>query len=238
MYPTFDICGMRIPFPEIRNYQVVKRDFIFRPAYIERPLLSIGRLVAPNPYKFEKMVPYAQLISESEYNSINGSSNNTPNIGQTLAANIPSGIIGLLSHASIVSDLASGVASGVVDSVANRVSSAKNKNILYCMSMSGRVFTTKLKDVPALLTYANGSTSDIYKRDSVYFQLGKNVKASIVTVDALLITTTDSSYLFYGNGIQLDDIRPAYTFLCRNVPIQPQNGYNFTPYPSFNNNQR
>ena len=225
MYQTINICGMQIPLSEIRDYKLIKKDFIFRPAYIEIPRLSLGWLVSPTPYKFDKMVPYAQLITENEYKNII-SNNNTPNIRQAIVSNIPSGIIGLLSKGSVVSDLASGVVSGVVDSVSNKFSTSK-KDVYYCLSLSGRPFTTKLKDVHPMLTYSNGSVTDVDKKDAIFRQLTGITKASVSTVDVLLIVTTGGSYLFYGSGIQLDDVNPAYSFLCQNIPLQNFNGFGY-----------
>ena len=225
MYQTINICGMQIPLSEIRDYKLIKKDFIFRPAYIEIPRLSLGWLVSPTPYKFDKMVPYAQLITENEYKNII-SNNNTPNIRQAIVSNIPSGIIGLLSKGSAVSDLASGVVSGVVDSVSNKFSTSK-KDVYYCLSLSGRPFTTKLKDVHPMLTYSNGSVTDVDKKDAIFRQLTGITKASVSTVDVLLIVTTGGSYLFYGSGIQLDDVNPAYSFLCQNIPLQNFNGFGY-----------
>lgn len=226
MYQTINICGMQIPLSEIRDYKLIKKDFIFRPAYIEIPRLSLGWLVSPTPYKFDKMVPYAQLITENEFKNII-SNNNTPNIRQAIVSNIPSGIIGLLSKGSVVSDLASGVVSGVVDSVSNKFSTSK-KDVYYCLSLSGRPFTTKLKDVHPMLTYSNGSVTDVDKKDAIFRQLTGITKASVSTVDALLIVTTGGSYLFYGSGIQLDDVNPTYSFLCQNIPLQNFNGFGYS----------
>ena len=232
MYQTINICGMQIPLSEIRDYKLIKKDFIFRPAYIEIPRLSLGWLVSPTPYKFDKMVPYALIITEAEYNSM-VATNNTTNIRQAIVSNIPSGIIGLLAKGSVVSDLASGVVSGVVNGVSNRVTAAKKKDLFYCLSVSGRPFVTKLKDVPAQLTYHNGGVSDIDKKDPIYYQLGRSVKASVSAVDVLVIITTAGPYSFYGNGLQLDDVRPAYSFLCQNIPLQNFNGYGYNQPPRF-----
>lgn len=233
MYQTINICGMQIPLSEIRDYKLIKKDFIFRPAYIEIPRLSLGWIVSPTHYKFDKMVPYALLITEAEYNSM-VATNNSPNIRQAIASNIPSGVIGLLAKGSVVSDLASGVVSGVVDSVSNKFStSKKKKDVYYCLSLSGRPFTTKLKDVHPMLAYSNGSVTDVDKKDAIFRQLTGITKASVSTVDVSLIVTTGGSYLFYGSGIQLDDVNPAYGFLCQNIPLQNFNGYGYNQPPRF-----
>ena len=230
MDQLFSVCGIQVPFSQIVDYKIVQKDFIFRPSFIELPLFSMQRILSPTPYKFDKMLPYASVISKNEYKQALNGENDPKSLSQTVINNIPSGIIGLLSRGNVLSDLASGITSGLIDSVSNKIDLG-GKDTLYCLSISGRPFTTKLKDVPSILSHKNGAVSEIDKKNPIHRLLDKNINPFISAVDALYIQTPTGSNLFYGNGIQLDDVKAAYMFLCQNIPISSQSGYTFNPYP-------
>lgn len=62
-----DICGTHIPYSAITDYQVVQREYIYRPAYRERMNrgISLKKFVA-GKYEFAEMIPYASVLVETD----------------------------------------------------------------------------------------------------------------------------------------------------------------------------
>lgn len=78
----------------------------------------------------------------------------------------------------------------------------------WCQNQTGRIFQTYIEDIPALLVRNDGKFSDVHKNDELYPQLGEPIAPAINTMHALVIKA-DEDYIFYGNGIQVDNIQEA-----------------------------
>ena len=71
MEHLFDLCGMPIQLKKIKAFRLVKRDYLFCPAYqeIDQPNNhGIARLVSTNKhsFRFVKMIPYGAILNETE----------------------------------------------------------------------------------------------------------------------------------------------------------------------------
>lgn len=185
----FDICGTHIPFSEIKDYQIVQREYIYRPAYKEK---SASFPFMKHKYEFAQMLPYAAILNDEDYKSA---------VKEAKTSSLKE---------SVIKDLAVGIVSNITDKI-------KFKKYR-CTNVSGRIFNVFLEDVPAVIIRDDGKISDVYKDDNLYPLLGEPIAPSIMIINALLITAK-KKYIFYGNGIHLDNVEEAYNSLRCNMEI-------------------
>lgn len=57
---------------------------------------------------------------------------------------------------------------------------------------------------------SDGKSSDVHKDDEIYRYLGEPIAPAINIVHALLINTKEGNHIFYGNGIQIENIEREY----------------------------
>lgn len=212
MNAELEICGTHIAFSDIRDYRIVQREYIYRPVYKEKRSLLMKFLSSSN-YEFSNMLPYAAIIDENEYKHAI-KQNKTNLIGESTIKNIAAGVFSSVAEAyfmkeSVIKDVTSGVISTVMDKIPFK----KNKHEkYYCINTSGRVFTTNLNEIPAVVVRNDGKVSDVYMNKDSFQLLGEKFSPTILTVPALLIVAKQS-YMFFGNGIQLDNIEDVYNNL-------------------------
>lgn len=194
MNDEFEIYGTHIPFSAIKNYRMVKREYIYRPAY-KAKTTSLKSLFSNCKYEFYQMIPYAAIISDDEY---------------TLATkNAKTNTVG----ESIIKD----IAIGVISSVSSKLNTKELKYKKYkCENIAGRQFTTFLEDVPAVIIRDDGRVTDVYKNDELYKLLEDSTAPSVMMVPALEIIA-DTKYVFYGDGIQLTDVSSEYNRLRSSI---------------------
>ena len=65
-------------------------------------------------------------------------------------------------------------------------------------------------EIPAMLHREDGKQSEVFPNDELYPLLGEPIAPTIVTVPALFIASMDGKYVFFGNGIHVDDIEQEY----------------------------
>ena len=87
------------------------------------------------------------------------------------------------------------------------------------MNTSGRIFERTLDEIPAILYRDDGKQSEVFKNDELYAKLGEPIAPTIVTVPALIITVKDGNYIFFGDGIQIDDIENEYERLKFGIKV-------------------
>lgn len=215
MNNEFDICGTHIAFSEIKDYRLVQREYIYRPYYKEKQN-SLIKLLSSKKYEFVQMVPYAAIINENEYNLAlkKSKSNSLPtDMIKDVAIGVISntvdkfGILDIVKE-SVIKDIAVGAISNVTDKFNIPFKSQK----YHCINTAGRVFTIDLKDIPAVVMQNDGRVSDVKKGHELYQLIGQSITPTILTVPALSISTTED-YLFFGNGIQIDNVEMAYSYL-------------------------
>lgn len=209
---VFYINGAQIPLNDIVYYQIVQREYVFRPAYKEKANV-LKRVFSINKYEFSEMMPYAAIITESEFKSVNKR--------KLLVGDLTKSAIGIVN--SVVSrinpgEIASNIAQGAVGGVLDKLGSAVGFEKYYCVFPSGRTTTISLGSIPPLVTTADGKVFEPTKRELKYAMPNENTRAIISTVPALLIKT-QVDYLFYGNGINLVDVNNAYMQLSTVKPL-------------------
>lgn len=179
----FYIMGARIPIASIKDFQIVQREYIYRPTYIEA-----GSGIFGKRFRFYKMQPYAAIIGDTEKHSA---------VSQYDARTLKN---------SLVKDVFEDIRTTVGDKFnIKAIRSTKYQ----CINQTGRTFMTYLEDVPALIMSADGKASDVHKNDELYSKLGEPIAPAINIVHALTIKA-NQKYIFYGNGIQIEDIASEF----------------------------
>lgn len=209
MKEEFEIYGTHIPFSSIKDYRVVQREYIYRPHFREKQS-SFMNFLSNQKYEFVEMVPYAAILSENEYIAAIKNNNNGSIVRDEYNKN----------PAEIVADVCMAPVNFVKDVTFNAFSSLFNNlpfgnqqsNKYYCLNLSGRVFETTIEDVPIIVSTINGQVLDVSKDDQLYTQLGNSGKPFINDVTAFIIEA-NKKYLFFGDGIQLDDANSEYARL-------------------------
>lgn len=191
MKEYFDIFGTEIKVSEIKEFRIVQKEYIYRPTYVEEEK-SLKNALTGKRIKFFGMQPYA---------AIDGGGKNQLATSEYKAKDFKE---------SVGKDLVE----GVITSIGDKFNIKTIKSVKYqCVNQAGRRFTTYLEDVPALLMRVDGKASDIRKDDELYFKLGEPIAPAINIVPALVIRTKEQDFIFYGNGIQLQDIQADYVRL-------------------------
>ena len=184
----FEIYGTPIPVSSIKDFRIVQKEYIYRPVYTAAEK-NIMNALTGKKYVFFKMQPYAAIVDEKGHKS---------SVSEYEAKNFKE---------SVGKDLIEGAVSAVADKF--NIKTLKYKKYV-CVNQARRTFTTYLEDIPALIMTAEGKFSDVHKNDELYPLLGEPIAPAINIVHALLINTKENNYIFYGNGIQLDDIGIEY----------------------------
>lgn len=213
MKEEFEIYGNHIPFSLIKDYRVVQREYIYRPFFREKQTSRI-KFISSQKYEFVEMIPYAAVLSENEYKAAVNENNNGSIVRDNYNKN-PAEIVAdvCLTPVNFVKDV---TVSAFSTLFSNLPFTNQQKNKYYCINISGRVFETYLDDIPVVLSKLDGRVFDIAKDDPSFTQLGDNVKAFITEVTAFIIEA-DKKYLFFGDGIQLDDANKEYSRLRNEI---------------------
>lgn len=191
MKDEFEICGMHIPYSKIKDFSIVQREYIYRPAYRAKQS-SFKNLLSGNKYEFVKMIPYAAIMNDNEYK---------------LA-------VKKADEKGIDKAIKKDIAVGIISTVADKFNIKELKYKKYkCINVAGRIFTTFLDDIPAVIVRDDGRITDVYKNDELYRTIGSESIAPTVLMVPALSIVADTEYIFYGNGIQLDNPLNEYNRL-------------------------
>ncbi len=185
MTDYFDICGTPIKYSEIKSFRIVQREYIYRPTYIENEKSFLSR---NRKYSFLSMQPYAAIVDENQKHS---------SLETYKAKDFKE---------SLGKDLIEGVITTIGDKFHLK---AINSKKYVCVNQAGRRFTTYIEDIPALLMRLDGKASDIHKNDELFPLLGEPIAPAINIISALQITAKES-YIFFGNSIQIHDVKAEY----------------------------
>lgn len=178
----YELCGQRINLAEIKDYRVIQREFIYRPAYKESDN-TVKRFFSGKRFEFLSMQPYAAIVGEHTRKAI----------------------MGEYKSKSFSESLGKDVADGVITTIADKLNLKAFKYKKFrCLNLAGREFYTYLEDVPAVIYRNDGKVSDVHKNDELYPLLGETISPTIEIVPVLIIKT-DEVHHFYGNGIQIND---------------------------------
>lgn len=184
MNESYEILGTLIKLSSIKSFRIEQKEYIYRPVYKESAFLK----KLAHRYEFYQMQPYAAIIDENERRSATKD----------------------VKARNLKTAMGKDIFEGVVTTIGDRLNLKAFRSKKYlCRNQAGRVFQTYMEDIPALLVRNDGKFSDVYKYDELYPQLGEPIAPAINIVHALVIKA-DEYYIFYGNGIQIDNIQNAY----------------------------
>lgn len=190
MNDYFDIYGTPIKYSSIKEFRIVQREYIYRPVYVESIVTEqkFMKKSTYSKYDFLEMRAYAAIVDESDRRGVFG--------------NIKTNTFGESVGKELLGDIRETVGEKF------NVKAIKAKKYK-CIMQSGRVVTTYLDDVPALIVRTDGRVTDVTKEDAAYLMLGESIMPAINTIHALLIQA-DQQYIFYGNGVQIENIQAEY----------------------------
>ena len=187
MREYFEIFGTIIKYSEIKDFRVIQREYIYRPTYRE----EVKGVFKTKKITFAGMQPYAAIIDEKARKN---------NVSAHKAGNLKE---------AAGKDLFEDNRTTIGDKFNMKAIRSKKYT---CVNQIGRVFSTYLEDVPALIGREDGKFSDVKKNDELYPLLGEPIAPAINIVPALWIKASEE-YIFYGNGIQIENIADTFNRL-------------------------
>ena len=205
MSSLIDLCGTPIQLDHIRQFRLVKRDYLFYPAYQEvkeQTFSLFARKGASDKKKFEfvNMVPFGAVLNDREKPCTG--SYEVKSFGEAVTFNLLSDVGKKLENvANLAADLL-------------RVDTSGNTEY-HLLTQGRRLTSMRLRDVPAKVLFLSGKVSDVYKNDPIYEFLGEPIAPTIVTVPTLVVEVDKTKYVFFGNGIDLVDAEATYQSLLR-----------------------
>lgn len=200
MSQLIDLCGTPIQVDKISDIRLLKREWLFCPAYqeTEHTAFSIfARLGDKNKkkFKFVKMVPFGALLNDKEKPANGGYE--IKSFGAAAALNLLADAGKAIGNVgNIVADLL-------------RIDTSGNKEFRI-LTQARRLTSIRLRDVPAKVMFLSGKVSDVYKNDPIYAFLGEPIAPTIVTVPALVVTVDKTTNVFFGGGIDLENAEDVY----------------------------
>ncbi|MCQ2535172.1 MAG: hypothetical protein MJ172_11505 [Clostridia bacterium] len=186
MSDFFEIFGTLIRYDDIKDFRIVQREYIYRPTYkeVEEKVFFQKR----SKYVFAGMQPYAAIIDEKG--------------GSTQLSKYKANSFKETAAVDVFHDIRTTIGDKF------NIKSIRSKKYT-CLSQTGRVFQTYMEDIPALLGRADGKFSDIMKNDELYHLLGEPIAPAINIIPALMIKAKED-YIFFGAGIQVNDIESDF----------------------------
>ncbi|MBE5815113.1 MAG: hypothetical protein E7320_07920 [Clostridiales bacterium] len=200
MGQLIDLCGLPIQLGNIKSFQLVKRDFLFHPAYqetAEQTFSLFARRNAESKKKFvyTNMVPYGALLSDKEKPT--NKAYEIKSFGEAAGLNILAGVEKAVnSIAGIAVDLL-------------RIDTSGNKTY-HVLTEGRRITDIKLRDIPAKVRFLSGKVSDVYKNDPYYEFLGEPIAPIVVSIPTLVVTVDKTTHVFFGGGVDLEDAEATY----------------------------
>ncbi len=196
MTEFFDICGTHIPISSIKDFRIIKVEFVFRPVFRESKKTMMSALSGKR-YEFAYMEPYAAIIGQQGHKS---------ELGEYRAKDFKE---------AIGKDISGAVIYTIADALKLK---AFKRQKYQCINLAGRAFTTYLDDVPAKMIWADGRIAEVYKEDKLYAVLNEITTPGVEYVSALIIKANET-FCFYGDGIQIADVGSEYERLKQEQEI-------------------
>ena len=190
MSDYFDIYGTPIKYSSIKEFRIVQREYIYRPSYVETVFTEQKFMIKSTytKYVFEKMIPYAAIMDESDRR----------------------GVFGGIKAGAFKEAVGKEILGDIRETVGEKFNVKAIKAKKYkCINQAGRILTTYLDEIPALVMRTDGKFTDVSKDDAMYTMLGESIMPAINMIHALVIQA-DQQYIFYGNGIQIENIQAEY----------------------------
>ena len=193
MAEYFEIGGTHIPFSAIKDFRVIKVEFVFRPVFSEskKAVMSVFSTKAGKKYEFSHMEPYAAIIGQQGHKS---------ELGEYKPKDFKE---------ALGKDLSSGILYTLADKLKLK---AFKREKFQCVNLAGRAFTAYLDDIPAKMIWSDGRIAEVYKEDQLYAVLNEITMPGVEYINALVIKAQET-FCFYGNGIQISDANFEYARL-------------------------
>ena len=204
MSQLIDLCGTPIQIEKVKSFRLVKREFLFYPAYkeIEQPVFSLFATRKSHEEKkkfvFTTMVPFGALLSDKEKPA--PGSYEIKSFGEVITANV------LAEVGKAIENMA-GLAADWL-----KLDTSGNKEFRV-LTEGRRTITIRLRDVPAKVAFLSGKVGDVYKHDPIYSYLGEPIAPTIVAIPTLVVVVDKTSHVFFGGGVDLDDAEATYKTL-------------------------
>lgn len=180
----FEINNVRIPFSEIKEFDIVLREYIYRPAFMEKENLSLYESFTNQIYGFYKMTPYAAIYYDGDSKLyING--------------HLPTSA----KEANKIDILGS-----AKNSIGNALNIRELKTKRFsCINKSNRIFNIYQKDIPVVLMKRNGQSVEMDRNNPMLEKYKLKTEITIDQVESLWVATPKKKYLFIGDGIHIEN---------------------------------
>ena len=184
MADFFDLCGTRVPFSSIKDFRIIRVEFVYRPVFRESKKWGLPG----KKYEFDHMEPYAAIIGQQGHKS---------ELGEYKAKDFKEA-------------LGKDISSAVIYTIADKLNLKAFKRQKYqCVNLAGRAFTTYLDDIPAKMIWADGRAAEVYKEDKLYTILNEITTPDVEYITALVVKANET-FCFYGNNVQISDSNQEY----------------------------
>ena len=193
MAEYFEIGGTHIPFNTIKDFRVIKVEFVFRPVFCEskKTMMSAFSARAGKKYEFSHMEPYAAIIGQQGHKSE----------------------LGEYKPKDFKEALGKDLSSGIIYTIADKLKwKAFKREKFQCVNLAGRAFTAYLDDIPAKMIWSDGRIAEVYKEDQLYAVLNEITMPGVEYITALIVKAQET-FCFYGNGVQIADANFEYARL-------------------------
>ena len=182
MAEYFDISGTHIPISAIKDFRLIKVEFVFRPVFRESKK-SMLTAFSGKKYEFAYMEPYAAIVGQQGHKS---------ELGEYKAKDFKEA-------------LGKDISGAMIYTIADKLKLKAFKRQKYqCVNLAGRAFTTYLDDVPVKMMWDDGRIAEVYKEDKLHTMLNEITTPGVEYITALIIKANEV-FCFYGDGVQLAD---------------------------------
>ena len=182
MAEYFDISGTHIPISAIKDFRLIKVEFVFRPVFRESKK-SMLTAFSGKKYEFAYMEPYAAIVGQQGHKS---------ELGEYKAKDFKEA-------------LGKDISGAMIYTIADKLKLKAFKRQKYqCVNLAGRAFTTYLDDVPVKMMWDDGRIAEVYKEDKLHTMLNEITTPGVEYITALSIKAYEV-FCFYGDGVQLAD---------------------------------
>lgn len=196
-----DICGVPIDLEKVKDFRVIKRDYIFCPYFeemVEERRHLFGFSSAGSSFLYIRKKPFGMILNEKEKPTLNRDG--------VVTFRDSAGLFALDGLSNTIGNL------GVMAADLLRIDTHNNTKYRV-VTPGGVTRTIRLRDIPARVRFMNGRETDVYKNDPNYAQLDDTISPSIEQVDVLTVQTEKESLVFFGSGINMDDPYTVYRAL-------------------------
>ncbi len=192
MSEYFDICGRRISLSSIKDFRMIKVEFVYRPVFRETKKTLLTAL-GGKKYEFSHMEAYAAIIGQQGHKS---------ELGEYKAKDFKEA-------------LGKDISGALIYTIADKFNlKAFKRQKFQCVNLAGRAFTTFLDDIPAKMIWLDGRIAEVYKEDKLYTLLHEITSPGVEYINALIIDANEVICI-YGAGIQIADVEYEYARLMK-----------------------